>query len=76
MIHKIENEFLSVEINSLGAELFSVKSKKTGVEYLWQGNANYWKSRATVLFPVCGRIFSGKYTFKNIFSRIIPRESK
>ncbi len=65
MIHKIENEFLSVEINSLGAELFSVKSKKTGVEYLWQGNANYWKSRATVLFPVCGRIFSGKYLYKN-----------
>lgn len=65
MLCKIENEFLSVEINSLGAELFSIKSVKTGVEYLWQGNPEFWKSRATVLFPVCGRIFGGYYTYNN-----------
>lgn len=64
MIHKIENEFLSVEINSLGAELFSIKSKKTGVEYLWQGNEKYWKDRSPNLFPICGRLFGGKYYYK------------
>lgn len=65
MISKIENEFLSVEINSLGAEVFSIKSKKTDIEYLWQGNPEFWKSRSTVLFPVCGRIFGGYYTYNN-----------
>jgi galactose mutarotase-like enzyme len=65
MIKKLENEHLTIEINEKGAEVFSVKSKKTGIEYLWQGNPEFWKGRATVLFPVCGRIFSGKYTFKN-----------
>jgi galactose mutarotase-like enzyme len=65
MIKKLENEHLTIEINEKGAEVFSVKSKKTGIEYLWQGNPEFWKGRATVLFPVCGRSFGGKYTFKN-----------
>ena len=63
MIVKIENEFLTAEINEFGAELFSLKGKKTGTEYLWQGNPEYWKSRSTVLFPICGRLYEGKYIF-------------
>ena len=66
MIRRIENEFLSVEINELGAELFSIKSKKTGVEYLWQGNSEYWSGRSTILFPICGRLFGGKYTYNSV----------
>ena len=65
MIIKIENENLVVEINQLGAELFSIKSKKTDTEYLWQGNSEYWAGRAPVLFPVCGRMTDGKYFYKN-----------
>lgn len=64
MIRKIENAFLSAEINETGAELFSVKSKKSGVEFLWQGDPKYWRGRSTVLFPICGRLFSGKYYYK------------
>lgn len=63
MIQTIENEFLIVQINDTGAELFSLKSKKTGIEYLWQGDAKYWKGRSPVLFPICGRLYKGKYTF-------------
>ena len=66
MLKKIENDYLSAEINELGAELFSIKSKKTNIEYLWQGDSKYWSGRSTVLFPICGRLFSGKYTYKNI----------
>lgn len=65
MIKKIENDFLSVEINEKGAELYSIKSKKTGIEYLWQGNPEFFNFRSLVLFPVCGRVFGGKYTYKN-----------
>ncbi|MBR2499404.1 MAG: aldose 1-epimerase family protein [Clostridia bacterium] len=65
MIKKLENDFLSVEINEFGAELFSIKGKKSGFEYLWQGNPEFWKGRATILFPICGRLFAGKYIYKN-----------
>ena len=63
MILKLENDFLAVEINSLGAELNSIKSKKTGIEYLWQGNPEFWKDKSPILFPLCGRLFGGKYTY-------------
>ena len=63
MNYLLENEKLKVEIADLGAELQSIKSKKTGFEYLWQGKEPFWKSRSTVLFPICGRLQEGKYTF-------------
>ena len=36
-------------------------SKDTGVEYLWQGDPNYWTGRAYNLFPFVGRFAEGKY---------------
>lgn len=60
----IENDFLKVEIADRGAEMMSLVGKKTGFEYLWQGDAAYWASRATVLFPICGRLTEGKYTWE------------
>ena len=63
MIHQIENEFLSVQVNEEGAQLWSVKSKKTGVEYLWQGDKAYWGGRAYNLFPFIGRMPEMIYTY-------------
>ncbi|MBO4323178.1 MAG: aldose 1-epimerase family protein [Clostridia bacterium] len=65
MIKTIKNEYLTVEINETGAEMFSVKSNKTKREYLWQGDEKYWSSRSPVLFPICGRLFEGKYIYNN-----------
>lgn len=62
MIYTIENDFLTVQISSLGAELQSVKSTD-GCEYLWQGDEKYWGGRAPIMFPICGRFFGGKYTY-------------
>lgn len=64
MNYVLENEFLRVEINPLGAEVSSIKSKKSGIEYLWQGDTEFWKNRATLIFPICGRLFDGYYTYK------------
>ena len=64
MLYTIENEKLKVEISDLGAEIMSIKSKATGHEYLWQGNDKYWANRATILFPICGRLTEGKYIWK------------
>lgn len=64
MIYRIESEKLAVEISDLGAELMSIKGKKTNTEYLWQGNPEIWGDRALVLFPICGRVYQGKYTWQ------------
>ena len=63
MIYQIENEYLSVQVNDEGAQLWSVKSKKTGVEYLWQGDKAYWGGRAYNLFPFIGRMPEMIYTY-------------
>ena len=64
MIHTIQNQHLSVSIDSYGAQLMSIRSGST--EYLWQGDPTYWKDRAPVLFPICGRLYGGKYTYRGV----------
>lgn len=34
MVYTIENEYLSVSAETLGAQLSSIRSKRTGTEYL------------------------------------------
>ena len=63
MIYILENEKLKVKISSMGAELQSIRRLEDDTEYLWQGDPAYWTGRATNLFPVCGRMIDGKYTY-------------
>lgn len=63
MIYTIANDKLTVEICDLGAELWSVKSAD-GCEYIWQGDEKYWDDRAPTLFPICGKLCEGKYSYK------------
>ncbi|MBQ8145986.1 MAG: aldose 1-epimerase family protein [Clostridia bacterium] len=62
MKYTIQNEFLTVVISDLGAEIMSVKDSG-GHEYLWQGDEKYWSGRAPIMFPICGRLFNGEYTY-------------
>ncbi len=64
MIYTISNGILEVKVSSLGAEMQSIKSLKTGTEYLWQGNPQVWKGRSPILFPLCGRVWEGKCTYQ------------
>ncbi len=61
MIYTISNGKYQAIIDSLGAELISVKTEN-GFEAMWQSGGDYWKSHAPLLFPICGRIKNGKYT--------------
>lgn len=61
MNYQIKNEVLTVEIEDLGAQLASIKDND-GTEYLWQGDARYWKDRALNIFPYVARLTEGKYT--------------
>ena len=66
MIYKIENEFLTCEIDDMGAQLHSLKSKENGTEYIWQGNPDIWYGQAPVLFPVIGQLINDKYFYNGI----------
>ena len=59
-IYRISNQFLSVCVDSFGAQLMSIKDAK-GTEYLWQGDEKYWKDRALTIFPYVARLNGGKY---------------
>ena len=65
MIYKIANDFLNAEINDYGAELHSLRSKQSGIEYLWQGNPDIWNGQSPILFPIIGQLLDGKFTYKN-----------
>ncbi|RFZ85982.1 aldose 1-epimerase family protein [Mucilaginibacter terrenus] len=54
----IENEFLSVAIDTKGAQLSSLKNKETGVEHMWQADANVWAYHAPNLFPIVGQLIN------------------
>ena len=63
MFYKIENEFFTCEIDDMGAQLHSLKSKENGGEYIWQGNPDIWYGQAPVLFPVIGQLINDKYFY-------------
>lgn len=64
MIYTIENDKIKASFSDVGAELVSLINKADGEEYLWQGDAAYWTGHAYNLFPICGRLTEGKYTYK------------
>ncbi|MBQ8907024.1 MAG: aldose 1-epimerase family protein [Clostridia bacterium] len=57
----LQNGRLTVEISPKGAELQSVRL--LGEERLYQGDSPAWGGRAPILFPICGRLKDGAYTY-------------
>ena len=57
----IQNAYLSVAVDLLGAELASIRDRASH-EYLWQGDARFWVSRAPILFPIVGGLKDDRYT--------------
>ena len=65
MLYTIENDRLRVSLASeRGGELTSIYGKATDCEYLWQGDPASWAGQAPVLFPICGRLLEGYYTYR------------
>lgn len=61
MLYNAENKFFTLAVKEMGAELNSLKSKKTGFEYIWQGNTDIWYGQSPILFPIIGRLLDDKY---------------
>lgn len=65
MKHLLCNKNLTVEIDSLGAELQSIRDEE-GRDYLWNGDKTYWARRSPILFPFIGRLKESKYRYKDV----------
>ncbi len=61
MIHSVSNEHFTLSVKEMGAELTSLKSNKSGIEYIWCGNTDIWYGQSPVLFPIVGRLLDDKY---------------
>ncbi len=63
-MYKIINEFLEVSVKSSGAELCSIKSVKTGKEFMWDSNPEIWGSSSPILFPIVGGLRNNSFYYK------------
>jgi galactose mutarotase-like enzyme len=64
-IFNLENNVLSVKVNSFGAELCSVFSKETNIEYIWQADEVVWARHAPNLFPIVGKLKDGEFIYQS-----------
>ena len=71
-MYTIENDHLRIAIDAKGAELKSVYSKSTGLEYLWGGDPAYWAKTSPVLFPIVGTLKENTFQYRGQ-KYILPR---
>lgn len=60
-LFQISNEMITIQVDSLGAELKSLKEVAAGREYMWSADPQYWKRTSPVLFPLVGGLKDGIY---------------
>lgn len=62
MVLSIQNNYLSLKVDTLGAQMMELWSSD-GIQYLWQGDPAYWSDRAPNLFPFVGRLTNNSYKY-------------
>ena len=60
MLEILYNDYIAAAVNTMGAELWSLKRREDDREFLWQGDKEIWPRRAPILFPVTGALKDGK----------------
>ena len=60
-LFQISNDRITIQVDSMGAELKSLKEIASGREYMWNADPKYWKRTSPVLFPLVGGVTDGVY---------------
>ena len=63
MTYTIKTDLLEYKFSNIGAELISAKSNN-GNEFIWIADPDVWPEHSPVLFPICGRLLNGEYSYK------------
>lgn len=61
MLYTLENENVKITANTFGGELNNLISKNDSTEFLWCGDAEYWKYHSPILFPIVGKVINNTY---------------
>ncbi len=59
---RIENKFLTAEIQPLGAELISINLNQSS-NLLWEKEISFWNRVSPLLFPIVGRLVNDSFTY-------------
>ena len=65
MQYTIENEILSLTVDTHGAEMVSLIHKATGAQLLWNAG-EAWNRHAPILFPYTGKVLEGKFAVDGV----------
>lgn len=65
MIYTLRNSEMEVQVSSKGGELVSLRDAEQ-TEYIWIGDAKYWKRHAPQLFPCIGRLTNNQYRMDGV----------
>ncbi|WP_428663987.1 aldose 1-epimerase family protein [Runella sp.] len=57
----IQNEYIKAVINPKGAELVSLILLGPELEFMWEGNPEFWSKHSPVLFPIVGGLKDNTY---------------
>jgi len=60
-LFQIGNDKVTIQIDSMGAELKSLKRVDTGTEYMWEGDPAFWGRTSPILFPLVGGLKNREY---------------
>ncbi|MEF3079364.1 aldose 1-epimerase family protein [Winogradskyella poriferorum] len=61
----IQNDLLSIDIKTVGAELCKISAINNNNQFLWHADPNVWGSHAPNLFPIIGSMKDDSYIYKN-----------
>ena len=61
MLYTLENETLKITTSNNGGELQNIINKKDNTEFLWNGNEEFQKYHAPILFHIISKVNNGKY---------------
>ena len=61
MIYTISNDYLTAQVNSMGAELTALFDNRDGTRYVCPEANSNWENIAPVLFPNTGLVKDGAY---------------
>lgn len=59
---KLKNDHYEVTFTEKGGEIASFTNVDTGIQYMWQGDPEFWGGKNPGLFPLVGNTFSQTYT--------------
>lgn len=60
-LFQISNDKITIQVDSMGAELKSLKEVSSDREYMWNADPQYWKRTSPILFPLVGGVKDGAY---------------